>query len=105
MGLPTRVDDIEVYAGDPLTITCKFQHPDGTPMDVSLSQFTATLRGFGAPDGFVVDESNAVNGIVLLKLTGAQTEELLPMARWDIYESPTWERTVLVGRLVRVDDV
>lgn len=105
MALPTKVEDIDVYRNDPLTITCNFRHPDGTPMDVSLSQFTATLRGFEPDAGFAVDTSNAANGVVLLRLTKEQTGELLPFARWDVYESPVWERTLLVGRLVRVDDV
>jgi hypothetical protein len=95
---PKRIPDIDVWANDPLDIKVTFQNPDQSPIDVSASAFTVTMRGDINP---VIDMATANVGIIYIRLTNEQTKDMLPYVTWDLFESPRWGRTIITGRLVR----
>lgn len=101
MSLPTDAGDIPFYAGDPITVKCDFTTA-GVGVDLTTSTWEARLRG---EQVFTVDDSDAVIGIIRLKLTSEQGRALPTRAVWDLAETGRWNRTVLKGRLVKEGDV
>lgn len=103
MATPTRVDDIHHYAGDPLRIRCDFTGDDDLGIDLGASTWEFGIRGDAVA---TVNTDEAADGVVFIDLTGDETRKLVrPFSTWDLRENGRWNRTMLIGRIVREDEV
>ena len=72
--------DIEIYAGDGVSITLNAANPNGTAMNLTgtvIAQIVNERTDAAPMVSFTVDTTNAATGKLVLSLTGAQTATLL----------------------------
>ncbi len=110
--------NLNLYAGDGLSIRLKCQDTAGNPIDVSGSveaeiRVDRTHPGDAPLVNFAVSLVDAYLGIVALSLTGAQTLSLVPNGEnvftgvWDVQWNPanSQPRTLVQGVVEVVADV
>jgi len=72
--------DLELYAGDGVSITLTATNPNGTAMNLTgvvIAQIVNERTDSAPLVSFTVDTTNASTGRLVLSLTGAQTATLL----------------------------
>jgi hypothetical protein len=110
---PAYVSPVSVYGGDSLYLEYRFRTdiaPAGDPVDLSDWTFTAQWRHERSADtaiDFTVDQSNKAGGIIILTMTGDQTESMSSAnGFFDLNGvNGTQVRTFLQGKTVWVQDV
>lgn len=103
--LPHQLD-LRLYAGDGFALRISFTQ-DGSPWDASgdwLAQVRATPDSDSVIASFVVDDSNAALGQLMLSLLGDDTRKIADAGNgssWDLQQTPagaeprTWYRGLI----------
>jgi hypothetical protein len=114
--------NIALYRGDDYSHVVTVVHSEvsaadlddveaGDPVDLSDRTWAAQIRR--SPDSpllvaFVVDDSDAADGVLLLALTGTQTTTLPTRGSWDLegtYTADGYVDTLLAGEVTVTRDV
>ena len=110
--MPATVSTVPVYAGDNLYLQYNFLDalpPAGVGVDLSAWTFTAqwrTTRNSESYIDFTVDESNKATGVIVLTMTGLQTESMSCNGFFDLNGVDGSEvRTFLQGTTSWTQDV
>lgn len=115
INLSPQVLDLVLYAGDGVNFRLTVNDTEGEPVPL-IGVMEAKIRTKRlTPDPpsaeFVIDLSQADDGIAYLSLTGDQTQDLAPLVRfrgvWDLQWTPTdsQPRTLCQGKVVCNNDV
>lgn len=101
-----------LYAGDGASFTLSVTNPAGDPINLAgtmKAQIRIKRDSADPPDAtFSIDLDGAAEGIVVLSLTGAQTQELGKYTGvWDLEWTPTGQqpRTFCQGKVECLQDV
>lgn len=100
---PTKLD-LHLYAGDDWSRTLTFYENDA-PKDLTGFTWLAQIRRRHFTDverTMEVDPIDPTNGVIVLSLTAAQTEDMRDRYVWDLQWTDTSDqiRTVLAGALI-----
>jgi hypothetical protein len=86
--------DLVLYAGDGSTFAINFVDDDDQPIDVSYMNWAAQIRKTRKSEDaqqLEIDDSDAVNGIVLMHISAEVTRSLSRSSQWDIQGNLTGE--------------
>lgn len=103
---PPSIPVLELYAGDDFTVTLRFREA-GEPADLTgWSGWAAEWRDSRGQESFSVDSSRALEGLITLTLTAAQTRAMSRHGEWDLEAvKDGLTRTWVAGTTTWRDDV
>lgn len=115
ISLVPRTVDLELYAGDGVMLRLRVAGADGTVYDLTgtmSAQIRAQRPDASILQAFAIDTTDAVDGVAVLSLTGAQTSSLLADADkitgvWDVQWTPADHEpfTLVQGKVSVILDV
>lgn len=99
MSMPQPVGDTPAYRGDPRTLRFVFENGDGSPRDLTGTDWVAEIGLERLEWDLGTTQLSA--GIVTLHLTAEETANIAqPFVTWDLSEKNIWGYTLFTGRLV-----
>lgn len=100
---PNRVD-LNIYAGDDMSVRITVNNSDGTPADLTGNTATAQIRATHTADDPLADFTTLVDptGVVMLSLDAATTAVLPTWAVWDCQiQAPLGQTTTIAAGSIR----